>query len=402
MLGDFVISDLGRHGVGVEHIRRMFQTIHLRYGIFTVKGEDRRYLHAIGANAEFSLDDLDFELLDQVRVLYVGGYLAMPAFTRDQLTLLLREAKRRGAVTVLDVVMPAGVVFGLEHVAGALPWTDYFLPNEDEAQRLTGRPGARAQAEGLSASNEDCVVVITRGQGGSVAKHREQFIETEPFPMEAIDESGAGDAFAAGVIIGVLENWALEHTLSFAAAVGASCTRALGCSAGIFTFDEAGALVERRSARGFRDGTIMPLHSLQEILSDARREAYGVPYCESWNLESAQAVVAAAERVGSPAIVGFNGGFLQHRSRQYPEKLAWYAGVRLALETTRVPVALLLNESTSVEQIEEAIQLGFNAVMPDNGGLPSDEYRKLVKRVVAVAHRSGVWVEAQIGTLPAG
>jgi len=146
----------------------------------------------------------------------------------------------------------------------------------------------------------------------------------------------------------------------------------------------------------------MPLHSLQEILSDARREAYGVPYCESWNLESAQAVVAAAERVGSPAIVGFNGGFLQHRSRQYPEKLAWYAGVRLALETTRVPVALLLNESTSVEQIEEAIQLGFNAVMPDNEGLASDEYRKLVKRVVAVSHRSGVWVEAQIGTLPAG
>ena len=251
MLGDFVISDLGRHGVGVEHIRRTSRQSTSGTVIFTVKGEDRRYLHAIGANAEFSLDDLDFELLDQVRVLYVGGYLAMPAFTRDQLTLLLSEAKRRGVVTVLDVVMPAGVVFGLEHVAGALPWTDYFLPNEDEAQRLTGRPGARAQAEGLSALNEDCVVVITRGQRGSVAKHREQFIETEPFPMEAIDESGAGDAFAAGVIIGVLENWALEHTLSFAAAVGASCTRALGCSAGIFTFDEAGALVERRSARVF-------------------------------------------------------------------------------------------------------------------------------------------------------
>jgi sugar/nucleoside kinase (ribokinase family) len=251
MFGDFVISDLRRHGVGVEHIRRTSRQSTSGTVIFTVEGEDRRYLHAIGANAEFSLDDVDFALLDQVRVLYVGGYLAMPAFTPDQLTLLLREAKRRGVITVLDVVMPAGVVFGLEHVAGPLSWTDYFLPNEDEAQRLTGRPGARGQAESLNALNEDCVVVVTRGRHGSVAKQRERFIDTEPFRMETVDESGAGDAFTAGLITGLLEGWALEYTLSFAAAIGASCTRAVGCSAGVFTFDEAVAFLERRSAGVF-------------------------------------------------------------------------------------------------------------------------------------------------------
>jgi ketose-bisphosphate aldolase len=146
----------------------------------------------------------------------------------------------------------------------------------------------------------------------------------------------------------------------------------------------------------------MPIVSLHEILRNARREAYAVPYCESWNLESAQAVVTAAEKVRSPAIVGFNGGFLQHPSRPYPEKLAWYAGVRVALESATVPAALLLNESTSLEQIEEAIRLGFNAVMPENEGLSLEEYRCLVKQVVFAAHASGVWVEAQIGTLPAG
>src|SRR3954447_23795335 len=62
MLGDFVISDLGRHGVGVEHIRRTSRQSTSGTVIFTVEGEDRRYLHAIGANGEFSLDDLDFEL----------------------------------------------------------------------------------------------------------------------------------------------------------------------------------------------------------------------------------------------------------------------------------------------------------------------------------------------------
>jgi ketose-bisphosphate aldolase len=146
----------------------------------------------------------------------------------------------------------------------------------------------------------------------------------------------------------------------------------------------------------------MPIASLHDILHDAQRGCYGVPYCESWNLESAQAVIEAAERVKSPAIVGFNGGFLQHPDRRQPENLAWYAGMRLALELSCVPVALLLNESTTLDQIGEAIRLGFNAVMPENEGLSLEEYEKVVKECVSIAHPKGVWVEAQIGTLPAG
>jgi 5-dehydro-2-deoxygluconokinase len=59
-----------------------------------------------------------------------------------------------------------------------------------------------------------------------------------------VDESGAGDAFAAGLIAGVLEGWPLERTLRFAAAVGASCTRALGCTDGVFSMEEALAFLE--------------------------------------------------------------------------------------------------------------------------------------------------------------
>ena len=146
----------------------------------------------------------------------------------------------------------------------------------------------------------------------------------------------------------------------------------------------------------------MPIAALHDILRNACREGYGVPYCESWNLESAQAVVEAAEKLKSPAIVGFNGGFLQHPSRRQPEKLAWYAGVRLALESASVPVALLLNESSSLDQIDEAMRLGFNAVMPENEGLSLADYLCLVKKVVALAHPRRVWVEGQVGTLPAG
>jgi ketose-bisphosphate aldolase len=146
----------------------------------------------------------------------------------------------------------------------------------------------------------------------------------------------------------------------------------------------------------------MPLVSLARMLADARSGGYGVCYCESWNLESLQAVLEAAEECQSPIIAGFNGGFLRHPSRSKPEDLSYYAGLRLALTRSPVPVAFLLNESDSQAQIELGIELGFNAVMPENEGLDHDQYRNFVNAVVAFAHPRNVWVEAQLGVLPNG
>src|ERR1035438_1013122 len=139
--------------------------------------------------------------------------------------------------------------------------------------------------------------------------------------------------------------------------------------------------------------------SMSKLLADAKQGGYAVCYCESWSFESFQAVVEAAAAERSPIIAGFNGGFLMHPGRKRAENLNFYAGLGLTLEKARVPAALLLNESKSLDQIEEAIDLGFNAVMVENEGFTLDEYRRLVKQVVAKAHRNGVSVEAQVGHL---
>lgn len=146
----------------------------------------------------------------------------------------------------------------------------------------------------------------------------------------------------------------------------------------------------------------MPIAKLSTLLADAQQAGYAVCYCESWNLESLQAVIEAAEDSRSPIIAGFNGGFLRHHTRRHPENLAYYAAFRQAIATARVPVAFLLNESDSLDQIREGIDLGFNAVMPENEGLELDAYRRLVRAVVEYAKPRNIWVEAQIGTLPAG
>jgi ketose-bisphosphate aldolase len=146
----------------------------------------------------------------------------------------------------------------------------------------------------------------------------------------------------------------------------------------------------------------MPIVSLSHMLADARASGYGVCYCESWNLESLQAVIDAAEECHSPVVAGFNGGFLRNNSRKKPEDLSYYAGLRFGLQNSPVPVAFLLNESDSLAQIQQGIEFGFNAVMPESEGLGLDDYRNLVNMVVMLARPRNVWVEAQLGALPNG
>src|SRR5689334_2001550 len=107
MFGDFVVAELQRHGIDTSHVKRSSELPTSGTVILNVYGADRRYIHCIGANAGFSLRDVDTAVLASARILYVGGYLAMPGFSARDLAALFREAQSHGLTTVLDVVIPA-------------------------------------------------------------------------------------------------------------------------------------------------------------------------------------------------------------------------------------------------------------------------------------------------------
>ena len=147
----------------------------------------------------------------------------------------------------------------------------------------------------------------------------------------------------------------------------------------------------------------MALTSMKDMLGRARRGRYALCYFEAWNLESLQAVVEAAEETRSPVLIGFGGGFLMRPERPHPERLEYYGALGLAAaRLASVPVALLLNETDSFDQIKKAVDLGFNGVMVEDERLSAAEYHDLVQRVVKWSHRRGVAVEAQFGHLPEG
>jgi sugar/nucleoside kinase (ribokinase family) len=220
LLGSFVVQDLRRLGVETSFVKKTSAHPTSYTFILNVRGDDRRYIHCGGANLDFSLADVDNAAFDGARAVYVGGYLAMPAFRPEHLVQLFRKAKRQGLLTALDVVIPVGHRPSLEDIRGALPYTDVFLPNNDEALVLTGRSDPLEQVRVLSGLNPDCTVVITQGREGALAKQGDKILRMGIFKVDSIDESGCGDAFSAGFLVGMLENWPLEESLRFATAAG--------------------------------------------------------------------------------------------------------------------------------------------------------------------------------------
>jgi sugar/nucleoside kinase (ribokinase family) len=237
VFANFVRQELEAKGVDVNGIRLSATAPTSRTVILPVIGEDRRYIHAAGANAELRLTDVDLNQVAQARVLYVGGYLLFPGFEPAQLANLFRFAQERGILTVLDVAGPKAEQ-GLQPLVPVLPFTDVFLPNQDEAALLTGERDVVRQAE-IFVEQGAKSAVITRGADGVVVHTPQATCSAPAFPIDFVDGSGAGDAFGAGYVIGLLEGWDLERTVAFASAVGASACTRLGTTPGVFTRAEA-------------------------------------------------------------------------------------------------------------------------------------------------------------------
>lgn len=146
----------------------------------------------------------------------------------------------------------------------------------------------------------------------------------------------------------------------------------------------------------------MPLEAIDSIIGRAVRERYAVGYFESWNLESLQGVVDAAEESCSPIILGFNGAFLAG-DRIAPERLELYAAIgRAAAESSSVPCGLIFNECPRDDWVLQAIWAGFNLVMLADPAAPYVDYQARVAAIVRAAHSRGVAVEGELGELPCG
>jgi sugar/nucleoside kinase (ribokinase family) len=242
MLGEFVMRDLQARGIDISAVRSTAAFGTSKTVILPVVGEDRRYLHTFGANAALTASDIDDAALDAAEVVYVGGYLMLPALREDELAARLSRARARGATVILDVALPAGSATSLRDMSRLLALADYFVPNVDEARALTGEADPRRQTDCLIGHGAQRVL-IKLGDRGTYVRSGEREFEIAAPQVNAVEPSGAGDAFAAGLVVGIREGWDLERAVRFANVTGSSACTALGSWGGVFTREQAEAVL---------------------------------------------------------------------------------------------------------------------------------------------------------------
>jgi len=136
------------------------------------------------------------------------------------------------------------------------------------------------------------------------------------------------------------------------------------------------------------------LANTKTILQKAAKKGYAVGHFNINNMEILQGVVQAANNLKAPIIVATSEGSIKYAGMNFLFDLA-----KTASELSKVPVALHLDHGRDMKMIKQAIKLGYSSVMFDGSHLPFNKNIKLTRKVVKLAHKKGISVEAELGTI---
>ena len=152
----------------------------------------------------------DFDDVELIRRHEARCYLAGGDFPHPRPGDVRRALAARQALYVLDPQFTRATL-DTPLVVETLELADIFVPNESEALQLTGAPTAEDALEALGRHTE--LVVIKRGARGAIATYRGVRSEAPALACVAVDTTGAGDCFNAGLIAGLLAGDSLEDAL---------------------------------------------------------------------------------------------------------------------------------------------------------------------------------------------
>ncbi len=135
------------------------------------------------------------------------------------------------------------------------------------------------------------------------------------------------------------------------------------------------------------------LISLKSILAKAQKGHYAVPAFNINDLEVLQSIMEAAKKLKSPVIVQTSQGAISYAGMDNLISM-----VRLAARG-KIPVVLHLDHGRDLKIIKKAVDSGYTSVMFDGSDLPYGKNINTTKKVVKMARRKGVSVEAELGAL---
>ncbi len=123
---------------------------------------------------------------------------------------------------------------------------DALVGNAREVQALTGERDLDAAGAAVVAAMRGAnlrTLIVSRGREGCRVCTGGETVDVPGFPVNAVDTTGAGDAFAAGIAYGMARRWDWNRTARLANALGALATRALGGQTALPDRQEVAALL---------------------------------------------------------------------------------------------------------------------------------------------------------------
>ncbi len=260
--GRRILEDGRRWGIDMSRVRAVPGVSTSYTDVMSVKGTGRRtFFHHRGANALLGPDDIPISELT-CRVLNLGYILLLdrldeadPEFGTRAARVLAR-ARAAGIWTSIDVVSEHSDRFQ-RIVRPALPHADACILNEFEAGMTTGRElvrGGSIDRGEMEAAARDllklgvrrlAVIHTPEASVGATVSGEVCWQPAHDLPPGFIAGTvGAGDAFMAGMLVGIHEGWELGKSLRFATAAATSCLRHPTTTGGVLSAEEIWRLAE--------------------------------------------------------------------------------------------------------------------------------------------------------------
>ena len=134
------------------------------------------------------------------------------------------------------------------------------------------------------------------------------------------------------------------------------------------------------------------LVNMKDILADAQKNHYAVGLFNTIDTDMLEAVIAAAEELRSPVIIGTAEVLLP-----YGELKLIAPSLIAAAKRATVPVVVHYDHGLTFERCMEALQLGFSSIMFDGSAGDAEENLKNTAQMVKIAHAMGATIEGEIG-----
>ena len=181
---------------------------------------------------------------EQAKAIILGSLFRAPFDDVRIIADVIAEAKKQGLPVFADTKLPNYRKLSLQDLAEVLPMIDYITPNEDEAGYYSGEKEPEAMAD-VFLSYGIRNVVIKLGSKGCYFKNPEFSLHLPPYEIKAVDATGAGDNFIAGLASELLNGSKVREALRFANACGAVCTTAIGAGTGLRNREQILALIRK-------------------------------------------------------------------------------------------------------------------------------------------------------------